>query len=148
MDQDAAEDCQPLVIPAAGVASWAATADVVVTGYGMAGACAAIAAAEAGADVLVLERLVYLAVRERAADDLHAIALRRDQIDAAVARLAHLGDQLGRLVAGLDRGRIRRDGAADVGDAGRGGRRVGGKLGRPSRAGGEGSQQERAHRGV
>jgi 3-oxo-5alpha-steroid 4-dehydrogenase len=36
--------------------SWDATADVVVVGFGGAGACAAIEAAEAGADVLVLDR--------------------------------------------------------------------------------------------
>ena len=35
---------------------WDATADVVVVGFGGAGACAAIEAAEAGADVLVLDR--------------------------------------------------------------------------------------------
>jgi 3-oxo-5alpha-steroid 4-dehydrogenase len=36
--------------------SWDATADVVVVGFGGAGACAAIEATEAGADVLVLDR--------------------------------------------------------------------------------------------
>jgi len=36
--------------------SWDAVADVVVVGFGAAGACAAIEAAEAGADVLVLDR--------------------------------------------------------------------------------------------
>jgi 3-oxo-5alpha-steroid 4-dehydrogenase len=35
---------------------WDATADVVVVGFGAAGACAAIEAADAGADVLVLDR--------------------------------------------------------------------------------------------
>ncbi len=39
-----------------GVSHWDREADVVVVGFGCAGACAAIAAAEAGADVLVLER--------------------------------------------------------------------------------------------
>lgn len=38
------------------VSSWDLEADVVVVGFGCAGACAAIEAAEAGADVLVLER--------------------------------------------------------------------------------------------
>jgi len=38
------------------VSSWDDAADVVVVGFGAAGACAAIEAAEAGADVLVLER--------------------------------------------------------------------------------------------
>jgi 3-oxo-5alpha-steroid 4-dehydrogenase len=38
------------------VATWHDTADVVVVGFGAAGACAAIEAREAGADVLVLER--------------------------------------------------------------------------------------------
>ncbi|WP_127784210.1 FAD-dependent oxidoreductase [Rhodococcus sp. X156] len=42
--------------PAADVASWDHEADVVVAGYGVAGASAAIEAARAGADVLVLER--------------------------------------------------------------------------------------------
>jgi 3-oxo-5alpha-steroid 4-dehydrogenase len=42
-------------VDAAEVASWDASVDVVVVGAGCAGACAAIEAAEAGADVLVLE---------------------------------------------------------------------------------------------
>ena len=38
------------------VTRWARQADVVVAGYGIAGVCAAIEAARAGADVLILER--------------------------------------------------------------------------------------------
>ncbi|MBI1179052.1 MAG: FAD-binding protein [Alphaproteobacteria bacterium] len=38
------------------IADWADTADVIVIGYGIAGACAALEARRAGADVLVLER--------------------------------------------------------------------------------------------
>src|SRR6185369_13582095 len=41
---------------AATVRKWDREADVVVVGFGCAGACAAIEAAEAGADVLLLER--------------------------------------------------------------------------------------------
>jgi len=44
------------VIDASRVAQWGETADVVIVGLGCAGACAAIEAREAGADVLVLER--------------------------------------------------------------------------------------------
>ncbi len=43
-------------IDAADVESWDDEADVVVVGFGAAGACAALGAREAGADVLVLER--------------------------------------------------------------------------------------------
>jgi hypothetical protein len=39
------------------VAAWDDEADVIVVGFGGAGACAAIAAADAGADVLLLERM-------------------------------------------------------------------------------------------
>lgn len=46
----------PEILAAAGVSAWADTADVVIVGFGMAGACAAISAREAGADVIVLER--------------------------------------------------------------------------------------------
>jgi len=41
---------------AAEVTEWGATADVVIAGYGIAGVCAAIEAARAGASVLILER--------------------------------------------------------------------------------------------
>ncbi len=41
---------------ASDVATWDRTADVVVIGLGIAGSCAALAAQQAGADVLVLER--------------------------------------------------------------------------------------------
>ncbi|HNM85007.1 MAG: FAD-dependent oxidoreductase [Mycobacterium sp.] len=43
-------------IPAASVTSWDDEADVVIAGYGVAGAAAAVEAARADADVLVLER--------------------------------------------------------------------------------------------
>ena len=43
-------------VPAASVANWDHEADVVIAGYGVAGAAAAVEAAGAGADVLVLER--------------------------------------------------------------------------------------------
>jgi 3-oxo-5alpha-steroid 4-dehydrogenase len=43
-------------VPAGEVESWDDSADVVVVGFGAAGACAAYEAATAGADVLVLER--------------------------------------------------------------------------------------------
>jgi 3-oxo-5alpha-steroid 4-dehydrogenase len=46
----------PLVVAEAGQLSWADTADVVVVGFGGAGACAALQAREAGADVLVIDR--------------------------------------------------------------------------------------------
>lgn len=51
-----AENAIPDTIPATGVEDWRYTADVVVVGYGMAGACAAVEAAQAGAEVLVIER--------------------------------------------------------------------------------------------
>ena len=38
------------------IESWSDDADVVVVGFGIAGGCAAVSAAEAGARVLVLER--------------------------------------------------------------------------------------------
>ncbi|OBB42846.1 MULTISPECIES: FAD-dependent oxidoreductase [unclassified Mycobacterium] len=47
-------DLTPL--PAAGIAKWDEEADVVIAGFGIAGAAAAVEAARAGADVLVLER--------------------------------------------------------------------------------------------
>ncbi|MBB3603732.1 3-oxo-5alpha-steroid 4-dehydrogenase [Mycolicibacterium sp. BK556] len=43
-------------VPATAVTSWDHEADVVIAGYGVAGATAAVEAARAGADVLVLER--------------------------------------------------------------------------------------------
>lgn len=46
----------PEVLAADAISEWTETADVVVVGFGMAGSCAAIAAREAGADVIVLER--------------------------------------------------------------------------------------------
>src|SRR4029079_5786295 len=51
-----AEDRASEVRDADGIATWDDTADVVVVGFGCAGACAAIAAREAEADALVLER--------------------------------------------------------------------------------------------
>ncbi|UMB70307.1 FAD-dependent oxidoreductase [Mycobacterium paraterrae] len=47
-------DVTPL--PAASITSWDDEADVVIAGYGVAGAAAAVEAARSGADVLVLER--------------------------------------------------------------------------------------------
>lgn len=46
----------PLLLDAATVASWDQTADVVIVGCGMAGACAAIEARNAGASVIAIER--------------------------------------------------------------------------------------------
>src|ERR1700735_4553265 len=43
-------------IPAASISSWDEEADVVIAGYGIAGAAAAVEASHSGADVLVLER--------------------------------------------------------------------------------------------
>lgn len=48
------DDIHP--IPAATVSAWDHEADVVIAGYGVAGAAAAVEATRAGADVLVLER--------------------------------------------------------------------------------------------
>src|SRR3984957_11958928 len=45
-----------MIIPSGDVDSWSKSADVIVVGYGIAGVCAAIAAREAGAAALVLER--------------------------------------------------------------------------------------------
>jgi len=47
---------KPALLTVADVPAWNEEADVVIIGLGMAGACAAIEAREAGADVLVLER--------------------------------------------------------------------------------------------
>lgn len=49
------DDVRPL--PSPDVTSWDHEADVVIAGYGVAGAAAAVEAARAGADVLVLERM-------------------------------------------------------------------------------------------
>ena len=46
----------PELLQASEVAAWDDTADVLVIGYGIAGACAALEARRAGADVLVIER--------------------------------------------------------------------------------------------
>ncbi|NIH83850.1 FAD-dependent oxidoreductase [Amycolatopsis granulosa] len=43
-------------VSAASIGDWTDSADVVIAGYGIAGVCAAIEAARAGADVLILER--------------------------------------------------------------------------------------------
>ena len=43
-------------VPAASITLWDEEADVVIAGYGIAGAAAAVEAARVGADVLVLER--------------------------------------------------------------------------------------------
>lgn len=50
------ENSIPDTIAAADVVEWRYETDVVVVGYGMAGACAAVEAAAAGADVVVVER--------------------------------------------------------------------------------------------
>lgn len=47
-------DVTPL--PASAITSWDHEADVVIAGYGVAGAAAAVEAARSGADVLVVER--------------------------------------------------------------------------------------------
>ncbi|OBF53526.1 FAD-dependent oxidoreductase [Mycolicibacterium monacense] len=49
-----ADDVRP--VPASSITSWDHEADVVIAGYGVAGASAAVEAAHAGAEVLVLER--------------------------------------------------------------------------------------------
>ena len=46
----------PEMIDAAAIEHWDEEADVLVIGYGMAGACAALEALRAGADVLIVER--------------------------------------------------------------------------------------------
>jgi 3-oxo-5alpha-steroid 4-dehydrogenase len=46
----------PPTVDAGGVSSWSDEVDVLVIGFGIAGGCAAVSAAEAGAKVLVLER--------------------------------------------------------------------------------------------
>lgn len=47
---------EPLRVPSADSVAWHEAADVVVVGFGAAGACSALAAREEGADVLVVER--------------------------------------------------------------------------------------------
>ncbi|MGV0874618.1 FAD-dependent oxidoreductase [Mycolicibacterium sp. XJ879] len=49
-------DADVTPVPAASITSWDHEADVVIAGYGVAGAAAAVEASRAGADVLVLER--------------------------------------------------------------------------------------------
>ncbi|BBZ44262.1 FAD-dependent oxidoreductase [Mycobacterium parmense] len=51
-----APDLDVAPVPAASVTSWDDEADVVIAGYGVAGAAAAVEAARCGAEVLVLER--------------------------------------------------------------------------------------------
>ena len=46
----------PEIIRASSIEGWSDTADVIVVGMGIAGACAALEARRAGADVLVIER--------------------------------------------------------------------------------------------
>src|SRR5689334_24916091 len=46
----------PTPVPASDVTRWDHEADVVIAGFGIAGAAAAVEASRAGADVLVLER--------------------------------------------------------------------------------------------
>src|SRR3954468_24374894 len=46
----------PPTIPATDVEAWSDEVDVVVVGFGIAGACAALEAARAGARVILLER--------------------------------------------------------------------------------------------
>ncbi|HNM12726.1 MAG TPA: FAD-binding protein, partial [Mycobacterium sp.] len=46
----------PPTVPAAEVAEWSDDVDVLVLGFGIAGGCAAVSAAAAGARVLVLEK--------------------------------------------------------------------------------------------
>ncbi len=46
----------PATIPVADITSWSDDVDVLVIGFGIAGGCAAVSAAEAGAKVLVIER--------------------------------------------------------------------------------------------
>lgn len=46
----------PATVAATEVAEWSESVDVVVVGYGMAGVCAAVEAAENGAQVLIIER--------------------------------------------------------------------------------------------
>src|SRR3546814_12978887 len=50
------QDMSPLVIPAHTALAWDDEADVVIVGFGGAGACAALEAAAGGAEVLALDR--------------------------------------------------------------------------------------------
>lgn len=56
MDAGRGTEAGPLLVDAATVPAWSAAADVVIVGFGMAGACAAIEARAAGASVLLIER--------------------------------------------------------------------------------------------
>jgi 3-oxo-5alpha-steroid 4-dehydrogenase len=56
VEQGSAEGLENAARPASAVTKWDDEADVVVVGYGCAGACAAIESAAAGAQTLVLER--------------------------------------------------------------------------------------------
>ena len=49
-------DADVIPVPASSISTWDHEADVVIAGYGIAGAAAAVEAARGGADVLVLER--------------------------------------------------------------------------------------------
>ncbi len=57
-DVDGQENARfaPLVVPSADAVAWNDSADVVVVGFGLAGACTALSAREHGADVIVVDR--------------------------------------------------------------------------------------------
>ena len=71
------------------VARWDRVHDVVIVGHGGAGACAAIEAARAGADTLVLERMGARRRHHRALDG--RALLRRRHADPEGVRLRRLG---------------------------------------------------------